>query len=91
MESAQAAARTKGPYLAAQFRRIAARRGPNKAAVAVARSMVISAWHMLTTGEVDRDLGSDYFTRREDPERRARRLSRQIEELGLNVTLTPAA
>ena len=53
--------------------------------------MVVVAWHMLSTGEVYRELGGDYFVRRNYPERRARRLSRQIEELGFNVTIAPAA
>ena len=91
IEAARAAARTKDTYLAAQYRRLVARRGPNKAAVAVAHSMVVAAWHMLTTGEVYRESGGDYFVRRDDPERRARRLSRQIEELGFSVTIAPAA
>ena len=91
IEAARAAARTKDTYFAAQYRRLVARRGPNKAAVAVAHSMVVVAWHMLTTGEVYRELGGDYFVRRDDPERRARRLSRQIEELDFSVTIAPAA
>jgi transposase len=69
IEAARAAARTKDTYLSAQYRRLAARRGPNKASVAVAHSMVVSAWHMLSTGEVYRELGADYYRQREDPER----------------------
>lgn len=90
IEAARAGARTKGTYLAAQYRRLAARRGPNRAAVAVAHSMVVSAWHMLTTGETYRELGGDYYTRR-DPEQQARRLTQQLESLGYTVTATPAA
>ena len=41
---------------------------------------------MLTTGELYRDLGGDYFTRR-DPERHTKRLVRQLEALGHTVTL----
>jgi hypothetical protein len=51
IESARAAARTKGSYFGAQYRQIARRRGPNKAAVAVAHSLLDVIWHMLTTGE----------------------------------------
>jgi len=91
IESARAAARTKDTYLATQYRRLAARRGPNKAAVAVAHTMIVAAWHMLSSGETYRELGADYFTRREDPDRQARRLTRQLEQLGFNVDLTPAA
>ena len=90
IETARAAARTKNTYLSAQYRRLAARRGPNKASVAVAHSMVVSAWHMLSTGEVYRELGADYYRQREDPERATRRLTRQLEELGYAVTLTAA-
>jgi hypothetical protein len=91
IEAARAAARTKNTSFAAQYRRLAARRGPNKASVAVAHSMVIAAWHMLSTGEPYRDRGGDYFARRADPDRQARRLTRQLEQLGFDVTLSPAA
>ncbi len=80
----------KNTYLGAQYRRLAVRRGPNKASVAVAHSMIVSAWHMLSTGETYRELGADYFARRDDPERVARRLTRQLENLGYDVTLTAA-
>jgi transposase len=90
IEAARAAARTKDTYLAAQYRRLAARRGANKASVAVAHSMVVSAWHMLSTGEIYRELGADYFRHRDDPERVARRLTQQLENLGYNVSLTAA-
>jgi hypothetical protein len=91
IEAARAAGRTKTTYLGAQYRRLAARRGPNKASVAVAHSMVVSAWHMLSTAETYRELGADYYTRRNDPERQARRLTRQLEQLGYSVTVAPAA
>ncbi len=92
IESARAAARTKGSYFGAQYRRLAPRRGPNKAAVAVAHSLLDVIWHMLSTGERYADLGADYFERRRDPERETRRLVRQLEELGHQVNLTtPAA
>jgi hypothetical protein len=84
-------ARTKDTYVAAQYRRLLVRRGPNRAAVAVAHTMIVAAWHMLTTGETYRELGADYFTRREDPDRRARAFTRQLEQLGYTVELTPAA
>ena len=91
IESARSAARKKDTYLAAQYRRLASRRGPNKATVAVAHSMVVSAWHMLRSGEHYRELGGDYFIQRHEPERQARRLTRQLEQLGYNVAITPAA
>lgn len=91
IESARAAGRTKSTYLGAQYRRLAARRGPNRASVAVAHSMVVSAWHMLSTGETYRELGADYFILRNDPDRQARRLTRQLEHLGFTVRVTKAA
>jgi len=90
VESARAAARTKRSYFGAQYRQIARRRGPNKAAVAVAHSLIELVWHLLSTGEVYKDLGEDYFTSRQDPERRARRLVAQLEDLGFKVTLETA-
>ncbi len=87
IESARAAARTKGSYFGAQYRRIAQRRGPNKAAVAVAHSLTDVIWHLLSTGEHFEDLGADYYDRRRDPEREARRLVHKLEVLGHTVTL----
>lgn len=91
IESARAAGRSKTTYLGAQYRRLAVRRGANRAAVAVAHSMVVSAWHMLSTGETYREMGADYYTKRHDPERQARRLTRQLEQLGYTVAIAPAA
>jgi transposase len=91
IESARAAARTKDTYFAAQYRQIARRRGPNKAAVAVAHSMATTAWHILTTGQPYSDLGGDYFKRRHNPNQQTRRLVAQLQALGHTVTLQPAA
>lgn len=91
IEAARAAVRTKGSYFGAQYRQIARRRGPNKAAVAVAHSLTELIWHLLSTGEVYEDLGEDYFQRRRDPERQARRMVTQLEELGYTVTLSAAS
>lgn len=91
IEAARAAARTNDTYFAAQYRNIARRRGPNKAAVAVAHSMVVAAWHILTTGEPYRDLGGDWFQRRRNPEHDVERLVRQLTNHGYRVTIEPAA
>jgi transposase len=91
IEAGRAAARTKDTYFAAQYSRIARRRGPNKAVVAVAHSMVVAAWHILTTGEPYRELGADYFQRRLDPQREIDRLVRRLMDQGYRVTLEPAA
>jgi transposase len=87
-ESANAAARTKDSYLAAQYQRLRGRRGHAKAVTAVGHSILTAAWHMLQTGELYRDLGSDYFIR-QNPDRLTKRLVRQLEALGHTVTLQP--
>jgi transposase len=91
IEAARAAARSKGTYFAAKYQRLAHRRGPNKAAVAVAHSMVVAAWHMLNTGEPYRDPGGDYYQQRRDPQRETRLLVARLQALGHHVELTPAA
>jgi transposase len=91
VEAAHAAARTHGTYLAAQCRRVAARRGENRAAVAVAHSIIVAAWHMLNTGQRYEDLGADYFRDRSEPEAEARRLIRRLETLGHHVSIQPVA
>jgi len=91
VQSAWAAARTKDTYLSAQFWRLARRIGKNKAAVAVAHSILVIAYHLLRDGVDYHDLGGDFFARRVDPERRTRHLVAQLQQLGHAVTLTPAA
>jgi transposase len=67
IEAAQAASRSKDTYLAAQYAQIRSRRGPQRAAVAVGHSILVVAWHLLTTGEPYNDLGSDYFAATAQP------------------------
>ncbi len=88
VEAARAAARSKGTYFSAQYSRIARRRGPNKAVVAVANSMLNVVWYLLTNGELYQDLGANYFESHNDPEAQVKRLSRRIEALGFEVTVT---
>jgi transposase len=71
-EAATAAIRVKHSYLAARYRRPKPRRGHKKALGAVKHGMICAIWHMLRTGETHRDLGADYYTRR-DPERQTKR------------------
>jgi transposase len=91
IESARAGARTKGSYYSAQYSRIARRRGPNKAAVAVANSMLFTIWHLLSNGQLFEDPGAEYFERRKDPAVEAKRLARRIEALGFDVNLIEKA
>ena len=92
IESAHSAARTKNSYFNAQYRRIARRRGPNKAAVAVAHSILIVLWHLMADDQRRyQDLGSDYFDKQRDPQREAKRLVAKLAQLGYHATLEPAA
>lgn len=84
--AARGAVRSKNTYLTAQYHRLAARRGDKRAIVAVAHSILVIVYHVLTRKEPYRELGGDYFERR-NPEARAKRLARQIEKLGYTVTL----
>ena len=65
------------------------RRGPNKAAVAVANSMVVTAWHILTTGEHYHDLGPDFFRAHIDPARIAQRKLADLRNIGWSITTNP--
>jgi len=89
-EAALAAIRSKDAYLAAQYHRLRPRRGHKKALGAVKHSLICTCWQMLTTGELYRDLGGDYFQRC-DPARTTKRLIAQLEALGHHVTLEPMA
>lgn len=91
VEAGQAAGRTKDTYLAAQYAQIRARRGPQRAAVAVGHSILVIAWNLLTNGEPYDDLGGDYFEKRRNSAARQRRLVAQLEAMGHTVTLEPAA
>ena len=91
IECSLGAIRTKGSYYGVFYRRIARRRGPNKAVVAVAHSLLETAWHLLSTGATYEDLGADYFERRHDPAREAQRLQHRIEALGYRVSISPVA
>jgi transposase len=88
VEAAQAAGRTKESYLGAQYRRLVGRKGKKRGAVAVAHSILVIAYHVLTDREPYRDLGVDYFDRR-NREALERSLVRRLEALGNTVSLTP--
>jgi transposase len=76
-------------YLGAKYRRIASRRGPSKALVALERAMLVIIWQMNRTGACYQDLGLDYYTRR-DPERTKRRALNELAKLGYTVTIEAA-
>lgn len=92
-ESAWAAARTR-TYPGALYRQLARRfgkKGEAKAAFAVGHTLLVIVWHLLNDERDYQELGADYLDRRNDSEARKRYLIRQLEALGQNVTITPAA
>ena len=92
-ECAWAASHTR-TYVGARFRRLHRRfgkTGGGKAAVATAHTLLVVIWYVLHDGAEYRDLGSDYFTRHDDPEARKRRLVRDLQSLGYDVAIQPAA
>jgi hypothetical protein len=90
VEAAGSVGRMKGAnYLAAPHARLTTRRGMSRAAVAVAHSMLVSAYYMLSRDEPYRDLGPDWLARRND-QAHTRRLVAQLERLGDTVLLDPA-
>jgi transposase len=89
VEAAQAAARGKHTYLGAQYRRLAPRRGAKKAIIAVAHSILVIVYYILTRHAPYRDLGANYFDER-DRDSVQRRLVRRLERLGYQVALHPA-
>jgi len=90
VSAAWAAVRTKGSYLQAQFLRLRARRGPKKAIIAVAASMLTAAYHILRNHVPYKDLGSQHFTRR-NKDHVAKRLQKRLEALGFAVEVRPAS
>ena len=90
VQCAWAATRSKNNYLYAQFLRLRARRGPKKAILAVAASILTTAYYVLRDQVPYRDLGPLYFTRL-DQDRTAQHLVRRIKELGYDVQIRKAA
>jgi transposase len=88
VQSAWAASRKKSSYLKALFHRIRSRRGPKKAAVAVAASMLTAAYHMIKTGVAYEDLTDRYFDSR-DRTVTAKRLLKRLADLGFSATISP--
>ena len=86
VEAAHGAARSKRTYVGAQYRRIAARRGKKRAAVAVGHTILGMAYQVLTRREVYRELGANYFDEH-DQRRVERRLVARLTQLGYSVDL----
>ena len=90
VQIAWVAARKRDSYFRARFLRLKARRGPKKAVVAIAASVLVAAYHMLKTGAEFHDLGPTHFDPA-DRQRTADRLRRRLQALGYRVNLEPAA
>jgi transposase len=86
VQAAWCAVRKRDSYYRAQFLRLRARRGPQKAIVAVAASMLTAIYHIIRDGTPYRDLGCDHF--RADNDRIVRRSVARLKQLGYQVTLT---
>ncbi len=88
VQAAWAASHTKGTYLAAQYRRLAKRRGCKRALVALGHTLLIIIYHVLKRGTTYAELGPDFLDRLE-PERLTRQLVKRLQALGHKVTLEP--
>jgi transposase len=86
VQAAHAAARTKGSYLNAQYRRLATHLSNNRAIMTVAHSILVMAYYMIQGGEPYRKAVADYFDHLQ-PEHTARRLVKRLESLGYHVML----
>ena len=87
MQSAHVASRSR-TYLAAQYRRIATRRGKKRATMAVAHSILVIAYHVIRRQEPYRELGAQYFDQQR-PAATAKRLVKRLETLGYQVSVQP--
>jgi transposase len=88
VQVAHAAARTRDTYFNEQYHRLAARRGAKRAAMAVAHSILVTAYHMLTRQEPYRELGPGYLDKKRS-EKTAKFLVNRLQRLGYDVTLNP--
>jgi transposase len=90
VQCAWAASHTKGTYLAAQYKRLAARRGKKRALVAVGHTLLGVVYAVLRKQSVYRELGGDYLDR-QDKEKLTARLLKRLEKLGVKVTVEAVA
>ncbi|MGH3710398.1 MAG: transposase, partial [Pseudonocardiaceae bacterium] len=86
--AAMSAARSKDTYLSAKYQRIASRRGPLKAIVALEHAMLTAIWNMITHGTCYREPGGDFYTRL-NPDKTKNRALEQLRKMGYAVILNP--
>jgi transposase len=87
VEAARGAALTKNTYLSSQYRRLAARRGANRASAAVGHSILVIAYHVLRKKIPYQELGADYFDRRREKDT-VHRSVKKLEAFGYQVQIT---
>lgn len=89
-QAATSASRTKGTYFNSMYHRLAARRGKNKAIVAVAHAILVTIYHMLKNSSAYQDLGINHY---DEINRQAtvKRSIKRLESMGYKVTIEPAA
>jgi transposase len=85
--AALAAIRSHDTFLAARYKRLAVRRGHQRALVATQRTMLTSVWHILTTGQPYTELGGDYYAKRRPGVVIAKALN-QLRTVGVHLTFT---
>jgi len=88
--AAWGAARTNDSYFHAQFIRLKSRRGPKKAIIAVAASMLSAVYYLFRDGVEFHDLGAQYFAQH-DKEQTTKRLLRRLRDLGVEVEVKQQA
>jgi transposase len=88
--AAQSAVRSCKTSFWAQYQRLKARRGVKRAILAVAHAMLVCAYHIIRRREPYRELGPDYYDRRQ-PAATARKLTRRLRNLGFDVAISPHA
>jgi transposase len=88
-QAAWAVSRKKNCYLSSQFKRIAARRGPKRALMAVAHTILVIGYHMLKTGQGYRELGGNYLEQI-NKDQLQRYFTKRLQKLGFKVSVEPA-
>ena len=88
--AALSASQSHGTYFSAKYRRIASRRGPIKAVVALEHAMLVAIWNMLQSGSTYADPGPDFYLLRR-PDQARHRAVEQLRSMGFEVTLEPIA
>ena len=88
VQCAQSAIKKKDSFFKAQYERLVVRRGHNRAKVAVAHSMIIAIWHILKYDEEYKDLGKDYYNKR-NTEKKAAFYLKKLKELGWESPTVP--